>query len=83
MDNFYSFLFVVAVFTFFVLGANTVLQYYRLCLRWEGQLPLRLVPWLEAMHQRKVLQRVGGSYHFLHKQLQEYLAKEQQTVLQG
>ncbi len=24
---------------------------------------------------RLLLQRVGGSYHFLHKQLQEYLAR--------
>ncbi|CAK8715636.1 hypothetical protein KKHLCK_04740 [Candidatus Electrothrix laxa] len=41
---------------------------------------LRLVPWLDAMHQRKVFQRVGGSYHFLHKQLRDYLAKQQPTL---
>jgi hypothetical protein len=49
----------------------------RLCLWQERQLPLRLIRWLEALHHRKVLQRVGGSYRFLHKQLQEYLARTQ------
>jgi hypothetical protein len=34
------------------------------------------------MQQRKVLQRAGGSCHFLHKQLQEYLAKQEQAILQ-
>ncbi|CAK8713532.1 MAG: NACHT domain-containing protein [Candidatus Electronema aureum] len=77
MQNFYLFLFAAAIGSFIVLGTNQVLQHYllRLCLRWEGQLPLRFVSWLEAMQQRKVLQQVGGSYHFLHKQLQEYLAR--------
>ena len=77
MQNFYLTSFAAAIISFFVLGTDAVLQHYllRLCLRWEGQLPLRFVSWLEAMQQRKVLQRVGGSYHFLHKQLQEYLAR--------
>ncbi len=77
-DSFYLFLFGMIVSSFLVLRINEMLQHYllRLCLGWEGQLPLRLVSWLEAMQQRKVLQRVGGSYHFLHKQLQEYLAKQ-------
>ncbi len=77
MSYFYLMLFMGTILSFWVLGTNTVLQHYllRLCLRWEGQLPLRFVSWLEAMQQRKVLQQVGGSYHFLHKQLQEYLAK--------
>jgi hypothetical protein len=77
-DSFYLFLFGMIASSFLVLRINEVLQHYllRLCLRWEGQLPLRLVSWLEAMQQRKVLQQVGGSYHFLHKQLQEYLAKQ-------
>jgi hypothetical protein len=76
-DSFYLFLFGMITSSFLVLRINEMLQHYllRLCLRWEGQLPLRLVPWLEAMQQSKVLQRVGGSYHFLHKQLQEYLAR--------
>lgn len=78
MQAFYSLSFLAAIVSFLTLGTNEVFQHYllRLCLRWEGQLPLRLAPWLEAMQQRKVLQRVGGSYHFLHKQLQEYLAKQ-------
>ncbi len=77
-DSFYLFLFGMIASSFLVLRVNELIQHYllRLCLRWEGQLPLRLVSWLKAMQQRKVLQRVGGSYHFLHKQLQEYLAKQ-------
>jgi hypothetical protein len=77
MQVFYFLLFSAAFFSFILLGTNEVFQHYllRLCLWLEGQQPLRLAPWLEAMQQRKVLQRVGGSYHFLHKQLQEYLAK--------
>ena len=68
--------------TLWSLGTDQVLQHYllRLCLRLEGQLPLRLLPWLAAVHQRKVLQRAGGSYHFLHKQLQEYLAEREPII---
>ena len=78
-NGFYLVSFGTAVSSFFVLSINLALQHYllRFCLWEEGQLPLHLVPWLDAMHQRKVFQRVGGSYHFLHKQLQEYLAKQQ------
>ncbi|MCI5224136.1 MAG: hypothetical protein D3924_16070 [Candidatus Electrothrix sp. AR4] len=60
-----------------ILGTDKMLKYYLLRLRlWqENQLPLRLVRWLEFLHHRKILQRVGGSYHFIHKQLLEYLAR--------
>uniref|UniRef100_UPI0040573558 NACHT domain-containing protein n=1 Tax=Candidatus Electronema sp. TaxID=2698783 RepID=UPI0040573558 len=77
MTLFFSSFAVIILYYYLILGANTVLRHYllRLCLWQEKQLPLRLIPWLEAMQQRKVLQQVGGSYHFLHKQLQEYLAK--------
>lgn len=78
VNGFYLVLFGTAASSFFVLRIDGLLQHrlLRLCLHIEGQLPLRLVPWLEAMQQRKVLQRAGGSCHFLHKQLQEYLAKQ-------
>lgn len=84
-DSFYLFLFGMIASSFLVLRINEMLQHslLRLCLRWEGQLPLRLVSWLEAMQQRKVLQQVGGSYHFLHKQLQEYLAKQMEMKKQA
>lgn len=77
MSLFYTVLLMFAVLSFWVLGTNIIFQHYllRLCLRIEQQLPLRLVSWLNAMHQRKVFQRVGGRYHFLHKQLRDYLAK--------
>jgi hypothetical protein len=32
-----------------------------------------------AVFQREIQQRVGGSYHFLHKQLRDYLAKQHAT----
>lgn len=56
---------------------DTIAQRYllRLSLWQEKKLPLRLVRWLEFLHHRKILQRVGGSYHFIHKQLLEYLAR--------
>ncbi|MDU9047878.1 MAG: NACHT domain-containing protein [Candidatus Electrothrix sp. Rat3] len=81
MKEFYVVLLATIISSFRVLGTNQILQHYllRLCLRLEQQLPLRLVPWLNAMHQRKVFQRVGGSYHFLHKQLRDYLAMQDTT----
>ncbi|MCI5159524.1 MAG: hypothetical protein D3906_14050 [Candidatus Electrothrix sp. AUS1_2] len=65
------------IICFFFLGADIIVGIYtlRLLLWQEGQLPFRLVSWLEDLHQRKLLQRVGGSYHFIHKRLQEYLAQ--------
>lgn len=71
MQYFYMFLFIAAIINFLFLGTNEILLHYllRLCLHLEGQLPLRLVPWLEAMQRCKILQRVGGSFHFLPKQL--------------
>jgi len=65
----------LSVACFIPLGADIVLGHYALrVLLWqEGQLPLRLISWLETLHQRKLLQRVGGSYHLIHKRLQEYL----------
>lgn len=41
----------------------------------EGKLPLRLVPWLEAMVDAGILRRVGGSYVFMHAKLAEHLLK--------
>ena len=83
VNVFYLVLFGTAVSSFLFLSINEILQrcLLRLCLCWEGQLPLRLVPWLEAMQQRKILQRAGGSYRFLHKKLQEYLAKHEENNL--
>lgn len=69
--------FMLSICCFILLGADIVLGHYilRVLLWQEGQLPFRLVIWLEDLHQRKLLQRVGGSYHFIHKRLQEYLAQ--------
>ena len=63
------------------LGMDIVLGHYivRLLLWQEGQLPFRLALWLEALHRQKLLERVGGSYRFIHKRLQEYLANEQRV----
>ncbi|WP_446008783.1 NACHT domain-containing protein [Candidatus Electrothrix sp.] len=77
MTTFYSVFTVIILFYYITLGTNTVLRHcvLRLSLWQEKQLPLRLGRWLEALHHRKILQQVGGSYHFIHKQLLEYLAR--------
>lgn len=47
-------------------------------LRWvlarNGDLPLRLVPWLDEMVARGLMRRVGGGYIFIHRSLLEYFA---------
>ncbi|XCN71591.1 MAG: NACHT domain-containing protein [Candidatus Electrothrix aestuarii] len=77
MPSFYMLYLGIAFGSFLFSGSDIILSHYilRLLLWQEGQLPFLLVSWLEDLHQRKLLQRVGGSYHFIHKRLQEYLAQ--------
>jgi hypothetical protein len=67
------------------LGTLTGLQYYggvailkhyllRLLLLLHHVLPLRLIPFLEAMRERILLQRAGAHYRFIHRTLQEHIA---------
>jgi hypothetical protein len=46
----------------------------RLWLGSRGQLPLRLMRFLEDAHQRGVLRQVGAVYQFRHARLQDRLA---------
>lgn len=57
-------------------GGTAVLKHYtlRLLLAAHRLLPLRLVPFLEAMRERILLQRAGGHYRFIHRTLQEHIA---------
>ncbi len=57
-------------------GGAAVIKHYslRLLLALLGLLPLRLVPFLEAMRERILLQRAGGHYRFIHRTLQEHIA---------
>lgn len=57
-------------------GGNAVIKHYflRLLLALRRLLPLRLVPFLEAMRERILLQRAGGHYRFIHRTMQEHIA---------
>lgn len=47
----------------------------RLLFRWQKQMPLRFVPFLNHTTQLTLLHRVGGGYIFIHPLLQEYFAR--------
>lgn len=57
-------------------GITPVFKHYilRLLLALHHLLPLRLVPFLEAMRERILMQRAGGHYRFIHRTLQEHIA---------
>lgn len=57
-------------------GGAAVIKHYllRLLLSVHRLLPLRLVPFLEAMRERILVQRAGGHYRFIHRTFQEHLA---------
>ena len=57
-------------------GGLDVIQHYTLrFILWRtGQLPFRLVPFLDYCVERIFLRRVGGGYIFIHRHLMEYFA---------
>jgi hypothetical protein len=57
-------------------GGAAVIKHYllRLLLALHRLLPLRLVPFMEAMRERILVQRAGGHYRFIHRTFQEHLA---------
>ncbi len=56
-------------------GMAVFLHYYlRLLLHLYRLLPLRLIPFLEAMRERILLQRAGAHYRFIHRTFQEHVA---------
>ncbi len=46
----------------------------RLFLLWQGDLPWKLIPFLDEVAERLLLRKVGGSYIFVHRQLLDYFA---------
>lgn len=61
---------------FLYYGGLAFIQHYtlRVALAAQHRLPLRLIPFLEAMNRRVILRRVGGGYIFVHRTLLEYFA---------
>ena len=55
-------------------GGKVAIQHWGLRFVLREQLPLQLVPFLEAMGQRWLVQRVGGGYRFVHRTVQEHIA---------
>lgn len=57
-------------------GGAAVIKHYilRALLALHHLLPLRLIPFLEAMRERILLQRAGAHYRFIHRTLQEHIA---------
>ena len=56
-------------------GGEVVIKHYllRLLLAVYRLLPLRLIPFLEAMRERILLQRAGAHYRFIHRTFQEHV----------
>lgn len=66
-----------------LVGLGQALKHYvvRLFLWHEGDLPLRLVSWLEDCRSRLLLRRQGGAYLFWHVTLQDYFCELDETRL--
>ncbi|WP_040845865.1 hypothetical protein [Thiorhodococcus drewsii] len=58
------------------LGGLPYTEHYvlRFVLSRQGHLPFFYVRFLDQMVKRKLLQRIGGSYRFLHLSLRDYCA---------
>lgn len=59
-----------------IFGFNTVIKHYtlRVILSMNGMFPLRIQQFLDAMHKRIFLRRVGGGWIFIHRSVMEYFA---------
>lgn len=57
-------------------GGTAVVKHYllRLLLFLNHLLPLRLIPFLESMRERVLVQRAGAHYRFIHRTFQEHIA---------
>ncbi|MCB0210164.1 MAG: tetratricopeptide repeat protein [Anaerolineae bacterium] len=67
---------VSALFAGLFYGGFFLIQHYmRLCvLNYYGLLPFKLISFLDQAIELIFLQRVGGSYRFIHRSMQEYFA---------
>lgn len=70
---------VVFLVAFLWFGGLNVIRHYclRLVLSLTGQLPLRLVPFLDYLSELILLQRVGGSYMFRNSLLWDHFAERE------
>lgn len=57
-------------------GGKAVVMHYilHLFLALHHFLPLHLIPFLEAMRERILIQRAGAHYRFIHRTVQEHIA---------
>jgi TIR domain/NACHT domain len=60
---------------FFGIGAFVKHFILRFFLAWRGELPWNLVAFLDEAAERLLLRKVGGSYIFVHRTLQDYFAE--------
>ena len=74
--GFFTFAYVCLPPVFFYYGGTTFTKHIslRLILTANHILPLKLVPFLDAMSERIILRKVGGGYIFIHRYLLEYFA---------
>lgn len=65
-----------AVTSLFITGFLAPIMHgaLRLVVAWSTPLPLRLVPWLDELTERDLLNRVGGGFLFRHPTLRAWLA---------
>ena len=66
-------------------GGEAVIRHYtlRLLLAAYGYLPVRLVPFLEAMDAHDLIRRTGASYRFIHRTFQEHVAALTDEAIAG
>jgi hypothetical protein len=69
-------IFMALFFGFWVGGGLAVIQHVclRLVLWWGGIAPWHLARFLDYCVERRLLQRVGGRYRFLHRELLDHFA---------
>lgn len=61
-----------------IYGGGFLIQHYlRLWMfKWHNLLPFKLIPFLNQAAELIFLQRLGGSYRFIHRSVQEYFAAQ-------
>jgi hypothetical protein len=72
------------VYFFTLFGGNAYIQHYALrsVLFFYGYTPFFYVEFLNDMANQRILQRVGGSYRFLHNLLLEHMADKKWMKLE-
>lgn len=76
---FFTILILLALYLIFLLGGGlAVAQHFclRLVLAHTGTFPFLCVPFLNYCTERRLLQRIGGRYRFLHRELLDHFAQK-------